>query len=105
MVNDHLIILNRLLPNTDQRLDMFVTGASRVEIDSIGGRLSANSGLVLAARTAMIYLPAGTYIFNVGVRSEYELGRLFGGIVTYELSQFDSENQDLGDLKLATFPS
>ena len=97
MVNDYLIVANRLIPNTNERS----TG-----MDSIGGLDYLNGvgfSAIVITRVAMIYLPPGTYTLNVGVRSNLGTGHLLNGMVTYELIQFGVD-QDLGDLKLATFP-
>ncbi|CAF3820932.1 unnamed protein product [Rotaria sp. Silwood1] len=109
LVNDYLIIGDRLLPNTKQRFTMSL-GTGQDETDLIGdGFYNGGQGDtgILANRVALVYLPRGTYTFNVGVSSSNQPGNLKRGFVTYELTQFDnsSENQDLGGLKLATFPS
>ncbi|CAF1408757.1 unnamed protein product, partial [Didymodactylos carnosus] len=105
IVDDYLIMHNSLLPNTDQRLGM-LSATDSYQTDRIGGYYhfggSINS-FEFVTRMAMVYLPPGTYTFNVGVRSSSASGLLGGGMVTYELTQFDYD-QDLGDLKLATFP-
>ncbi|CAF0941453.1 unnamed protein product [Didymodactylos carnosus] len=105
MVNDYLIIGSRLLPNANQRATMGL-GTGRFQTDSIGGYSyvgSLISSRFIVSRTAMVCLPPGTYIFNVGVRADEGSDRVAGGMVTYELTQFEND-VDLGDLKLAAFP-
>lgn len=104
MVNDYLIIGNRLLPNTNQRLTMGL-GSDDYIPDGYGGFCFGGTGQhSFETRIAMVYLPPGTYTFNVGVRAKSSYTNVVASFVTYELTQFDNNNQDLGDLKLATFP-
>lgn len=104
MVNDYLIIGNRLFPNTDQRWTM-IPGSNDFLPDGYGGH--SYGGIAqhsTQTRIAMVYLAPGTYTFNVGVRPRNSYTDVTMGFVTYELTQFDNSNQDLGDFQLTTIP-
>lgn len=104
MVNDYLIIGDRLFPNTVQRLAMAWNTPGFMP-DGYGGYIAGgNPQHDPITRIAMVYLPPGTYTFNVGVRAVTEGTGVAGGLVTYELTQFDHNNTDLGDFQLATLP-
>jgi hypothetical protein len=76
MVNDNLIMGDRVLPNTDQRMSM-----------NWGRNCYRGAGAVLSlTRVAMIYLPPGIYVFNIGVRTEprdNQSGRVRAELITY----------------------
>jgi hypothetical protein len=112
MVNDYLIIDNSLLPNTADRVNQS-EGKTLEAVDGRGGSLYfkainyANGAVDVALsmnRVAIVYLQPGTYTFNVGVRTNTGSPQLRGGMVTFELTQFEKDEQNVGDYKLMTIP-
>jgi len=112
MVNDYLIIDNNLLPNTGERVNQN-QGQTLESVDNRGGSLffkainyadGAVDVTLSINRVAIVYLQPGTYTFNVGVRTTAGSPRLQGGMVTFELTQFEKDEQDVGDYKLMTIP-
>lgn len=101
LVNDYVIINGKLVSNTIEALKGY---------EGQGGFLYSGGGVTYEivsplTRIVNIYLPAGTYTFNVGVRSHYSRGKLESGMITYEMTQFhNSRLQQIGGLNIATFP-
>ncbi|CAF3225171.1 unnamed protein product, partial [Rotaria sp. Silwood2] len=87
MVNDYLIIGDKILPNTAERVS-FGMGNDLQAVDTNGGiYYSQVPGIMMfVSRTAVVYLPPGTWTFNIGLRCNANVGILRGGIVTYELT-------------------
>ncbi|CAM4814417.1 unnamed protein product [Rotaria magnacalcarata] len=104
MVNGYLIIGDKILPNTVQRIN-FGLGNDLQTVDTNGGLFySQVPGIMMfISRTALVYLPPGTWAFSIGARSGLSYGTVRGGIATYKLTEL--ENEDLGDLALARFPN
>ncbi|CAF2189513.1 unnamed protein product [Rotaria magnacalcarata] len=104
MVNGYLIIGDKILPNTVQRIN-FGLGNDLQAVDTNGGLFySQVPGIMMfISRTALVYLPPGTWAFSIGARSGLSYGTVRGGIATYKLTEL--ENEDLGDLALARFPN
>ncbi|CAF2680099.1 unnamed protein product [Rotaria sp. Silwood2] len=96
MVNDYLIIGNSLVRNNNKQ----VHGDGGVAYVQHTATAS-----ITVTRIAMVFLPPGTYTFNIGVRAEMASGSVARGIVMYELTQFVDNNDDLGDYKLAILPN
>ncbi|CAF4399318.1 unnamed protein product [Rotaria socialis] len=108
IINDYLILANKLVPNTVQRVN-YGLGLALNDVDTIGGIYFATNqyySITPITRIAHVYLPAGTYIFGVGTRNDRNTGEIRGGIVTYESTQFENDRlQQVGDYKLAIFPN
>lgn len=103
MVNDHIILGNKLVPNTAQRVN-YGLGSTIDGVDSFGGQCYEQGGpdpMVPFTRVAHVYLPPGTYTFNVGTRSLHNTGSTVNGFVTFEITQY--ENQSLESIGEFTF--
>ncbi len=107
MVNEYLIIADKILPNTAARVT-YGLGRSMYEVDAIGGHYGAGYGTRMhVTRIAHVLLPPGTWTFNVGTRSVVgeNTGIIHRSMVTYELTQFEDPNlQAVGGLSIAQFP-
>lgn len=103
MVNDNLIIGDKILPNTAHRVN-FGIGNDLQAVDTNAGMYHSQVGgiMMLITREAFVYLPPGTWSFNVGVRSMQSQGWVRGGVVTYELTELINEN--VGGMTLADLP-
>ncbi|CAF1098095.1 unnamed protein product [Rotaria sp. Silwood1] len=105
MVNDLLIIGNKLVPNTIQRANYGM--GSVMQVDRQGGYYYSASvrSEIPITRVAFVFLPSGTYSFNVGTRSYGGSGQFHNGIVTFELTQFENGNlASVGDYQLVNIP-
>jgi hypothetical protein len=94
LVNDLIISGNQLKSNT--------------VVDSTAGYYwyqGASDSAVFVSRMAMVYLSPGIYSFNVGVQTLFPSLELNGGMVHYEIIQFDDQENALGDLPLTEIPS
>lgn len=108
MVNGYLIIGDKTVPNTPARVN-YGLGSHINDVDAIGGHYGAGYGTRMhVTRVAYIFLPAGTWTFNVGTRSVIgeNTGVIHRSMVTYELTQFQDPNlAKIGGLLLAQFPN
>lgn len=96
LVNDRIISGNRLKSNS--------VG------DNTGGyywHVGMPHTALFVSRMAMVYLSPGVYSFHVGVRTANPSLDLHSGIVHYEITQFDDQDQEnaLGDLSVVQLPS
>lgn len=107
MVNNSLILANTLVPNTAARVQYGISSNIQI-VDRVGGDYYVNTGNIqsMITRMAFVYLPAGTYTFDVGVRCEAGIVSNVGGFVNYELTQFENEDlQQVGAYVMATIPA
>jgi hypothetical protein len=106
LVNDHLIIGNKTIPNTEKRIN-YGLGDNLWDVDTSGG-FYYSSGLSLSVpimRVTFVYLAPGIYTFNVGTRSAYSNGLFRQGIVTFELTQFENGSlTSVGGYNLVSVP-
>jgi len=99
MIDNKILVSNKLLPNTDRRLDFApYLGTSLREIDARGGVFlftplaSATSWEQFScAKTENVYLPAGMHSIDVVVRTD---GVFYGytGELTVELVEYSSNS-------------
>lgn len=102
LVNDYIIIGNKLVPNTAQRVDYGI-GNNLYEIDIMGGYIISENVVGAVTRVAVVYLRPGVYSFNVGVRAHHNKGSLLRSMVTYELIQYeDEEMKRVGNYNLTS---
>ncbi|CAF0871302.1 unnamed protein product [Didymodactylos carnosus] len=103
VVNDYLIIGNKVVPNSAARIN-YGLGTSIFAVDILNGYYQVDSdviGIVMpVTRVAYVYLAPGIYSFNVGVRSFQSHGNVDGATVTYELTQSPNANEKT----IGTFP-
>ncbi|CAF1006456.1 unnamed protein product [Adineta steineri] len=103
MVNDYLIIGNKVVPNTAARIN-YSLGISIDIVDMSNGFQQVDSGVIgimlPLTRVAYVYLAPGVYSFNVGARSFRSRGVIDGATVTYELTQ----SQDANENTIGAFP-
>jgi len=95
MVNDHLILGTKVLPNTSSRIN-YNLGTTIDEVDRINGYYNIASSIAIAlpiTKIVQVYLPPGIYSFNVGIRVAQAGGYVAGSTVTYELMQFEHFDQ------------
>ncbi|CAF1335479.1 unnamed protein product [Adineta steineri] len=103
MVNDHLIIGNKILPNTGDRVNYGIS-----DVDEKNGYFSVGylHQVWIATpmtKSAQVYLSPGIYSFNVGAKALNHNGYIYGSTVTYELLQFENGNlQTIGGFLLIT---
>ncbi|CAF1506293.1 unnamed protein product [Rotaria magnacalcarata] len=103
MFNDHLIIDKYVLPKNEQRASRGLR-SNRHLIDTFGGfyyNTVPYFGCMILKRIAMVYLPPGTYTFNVSVRSDVATGLVRGGTVLYELTQIEAPLKNVGSFNIA----
>jgi hypothetical protein len=95
MIDDKILVSNRLLPNNDQRaLAMPSLGANLIDIDSRGGISIFSTAAWLftpCAKSDNVYLPAGTHSIDVVVRTGQQV-HVFGGELNVELMQYNSDS-------------
>ncbi|CAF3784356.1 unnamed protein product [Rotaria sp. Silwood1] len=105
MVNGYLIISNKAVPNTQERVN-YGLGDTILIVDTKNGFYQADTtiGILMPiTRIAYIYVAPGVYSFNVGARVESGRGRVYDSTVTYELMQSeDADEASLGDFPLVT---
>lgn len=73
MIDEHILISNKLVPNTEERFKLLATpGSDLWSSDWAGGILaySASSFITISAhKSETVYLPAGTHSINVAART------------------------------------
>ncbi|CAF0951863.1 unnamed protein product [Didymodactylos carnosus] len=104
MVNDQLIIGDRLIPNTsDRHLNQTILGTTLTEVDCRGGcfqysgidRVEWGWTEYACSKTEIIYLKPGVHVFDVGVRINEREFEIIGGILQFELIQYE-QNSNIG---------
>jgi hypothetical protein len=100
-----LILGTKVVPNTAARLN-YGLGTNLEVIDGKNGYTFtglAASLIIPISKIAHVYLPPGTYSFNVGARTAHVQANCWSSTVTYELIQFEnSQLTDLGNYPLIT---
>ncbi|CAF3030095.1 unnamed protein product [Rotaria sp. Silwood2] len=94
MVDDLLLVDNKLLPNTENRQTLLpAIGNSLVLIDSIGAsflRSSDSTGSSFTcAKYEIVYLPPGVHVINAVVRTTSPSLYLHAGTLIVELIQYE----------------
>ncbi|CAF1549078.1 unnamed protein product [Adineta ricciae] len=101
MIDDYLLYINRLLPNTANRYQYIGEYQENHNNDHLGGFFwFSNSPSVIACSFSdMIYLNPGLHVFDVGTRGGYLVGTfptyVQAGVLTVEMIEYD-QYADIG---------
>lgn len=101
MIDDYILIGNRLLPNTKNRDTYDSTlGNSLTEVDAHGASFMRNGdssgNYYTCPKFEVVYLPAGLHVIEVVARTDHPALFIHTGILTVELTQY----QDGADIQL-----
>ena len=95
MIDDQILVSNRLLPNTKDRQAAEPTlGSSNREVDWRGGAFIYGTGFVTfpCVKLETVYIPGGTHSVDVGVRTAGSLG-VHGGELFVEVVELNGGAQ------------
>ncbi|CAF1153102.1 unnamed protein product [Rotaria magnacalcarata] len=94
LVDNNVLNLNRLMPNTDRRATLASQmGLTLEQLDAQGGSFFY-SGLTTwvcasCAKTDVVLLSPGTHIIDVGLRTDNPIARIHGGELVVEMTEYD----------------
>lgn len=97
MIDDHILIANQLLPNTDRRQAASpALGVNMHTVDARDGGMSYNgdAGPLYYGncfKFDVVHLPPGVHTINVGYRTESK-GTVIGGTLIVKLTQYPSSS-------------
>lgn len=89
MVNNHLIIGDRLVSNK------FPTDYASSARGGYIHKPSAQFSHIVATRVAVVYLTAGSHTFEIGVKTETNSAIIRRGTILFELEEYDT-NANIG---------
>lgn len=96
MIDDLILIDNKLLPNTDDRYAYVPNlGNNPMEIDAHGASFMRSSDSVgtyyTCSKFELVYLPAGLHTIEAAVRTDHPSILVHTGTLTVELTQYDQD--------------
>ncbi|CAF2030074.1 unnamed protein product [Rotaria magnacalcarata] len=94
LVDNNVLNLNRLMPNTDRRATLASQIGLNLEVLDLQGGSMFYSGFttlvcVSCAKTDVVLLSPGTHIIDVGLRTDNPIARIHGGELVVEMTEYD----------------